>query len=129
MIRRVLLIDDDMDDIDVFKTIMLSIDSLIDVLCLQQPKSMESVISTSRPDLIFLDLMMPDIDGIECLTKLKANKSTRNIPVILYTGSQNRTEKNLALRIGAFEVIAKGSNIPNITSSIKQSISFLNSQP
>jgi PleD family two-component response regulator len=129
MIRRVLLIDDDMDDIDVFKTIMLSIDSLIDVLCLQQPKSMESVISTSRPDLIFLDLMMPDIDGIECLTKLKANKSTRNIPVILYTGSQNRTEKNLALRIGAFEVIAKGSNILNITSSIKQSISFLNSQP
>ncbi|MBW4536648.1 MAG: response regulator [Pleurocapsa minor HA4230-MV1] len=45
-----------------------------------------------NPDVILLDLMMPDMGGIEILEKLRSDKTTRNIPVILFTAKLMETE-------------------------------------
>ena len=51
------------------------------------------------PDLVLLDLMMPDMDGWEVYQQMKANESTRNIPVIVVTAKAQNIDKVLGLHI------------------------------
>ena len=59
------------------------------------------------PDLIILDIMMPDIDGFEVTRKIKANSKTRNIPVILITASDDPNYKAIGIEAGADEFLNK----------------------
>jgi len=66
-----------------------------------------------KPDLILLDIMMPKVNGLQVLTKLKENKSTSNIPVILLT-NVGGSEEDIArgLELGAVAYLVKASNRP-----------------
>jgi putative two-component system response regulator len=59
------------------------------------------------PDLILLDVMMPDIDGFEVLTQLRADELTRDIPVIFVTAMGDFEDENRGLSLGAVDYIAK----------------------
>lgn len=61
----------------------------------------------AQPDLIILDVMMPDIDGFETCRRLKANPITKDIPVIFMTALSNATDKVKGLEIGAVDYITK----------------------
>ncbi|MEC4894252.1 MAG: response regulator [Oscillatoria sp. PMC 1051.18] len=61
----------------------------------------------SNPDLILLDLMMPQMDGIEVCRELKQNQQTQAIPVIFATVSQERRDRQIALDAGADDVLTK----------------------
>ncbi|MBI5054968.1 MAG: response regulator [Chloroflexi bacterium] len=52
-----------------------------------------------KPDLILLDLMMPDIDGWEVYQQIKANEATKDIPVIIVTAKAQNIDKVLGLQI------------------------------
>lgn len=67
-------------------------------------------IDDQRPDLILLDIMMPDIDGYEVTRRVKANPATREIPVILVTASDGRDDKAKGLQAGAEEFLTKPVN-------------------
>ncbi|ALG89380.1 MULTISPECIES: diguanylate cyclase [Actibacterium] len=60
-----------------------------------------------RPDLILLDFMMADLDGIEVCRRLKADPDTAEIPVIMVTAARNSEEKLRALQAGAEEFLPK----------------------
>lgn len=60
-----------------------------------------------RPDIVLLDIMMPDIDGIEVCRRLKTDPRTCDIPVIVVTSARNGAEKLRTLQAGADEVLAK----------------------
>ena len=60
-----------------------------------------------RPDLIFMDYMMPDMDGFEVTRRIKAAPATRDIPVIIVSGSDEASFIEQALAIGAINVITK----------------------
>jgi len=62
------------------------------------------------PDLILLDIMMPDIDGYEVTRRIKTNPDTREIPVILVTALDGRDDKAKGLEVGAEEFITKPVN-------------------
>jgi two-component system response regulator VicR len=57
------------------------------------------MVKTSSPDLILLDLMMPDIDGWDVYQQLKAEENTRNIPVIVITAKAQAIDRVLGLQI------------------------------
>lgn len=127
MIKRVLLVDDDQDDREVFARFFSEyFSSIILDQAHDTTAALRSLIKLPRPDLIFLDLIMPGADGIECLTKLKANRSTRNIPVVLYSSSENEMDKKLSIKIGAIAFINKTSNIHSLTEKIMHLIDSLN---
>ncbi len=65
-----------------------------------------------KPDLIMLDLVMPQMDGFEVLTKLRSYDATKEIPVIIFSvlGEQNHIQK--ALGMGANDYIVKGAYSP-----------------
>ncbi len=68
------------------------------------------VCSHQHPDLILLDVMMPDMDGHEVCRQLKANPATRDIPVIFVTAHNNPEEESLGLQLGAVDFISKPVN-------------------
>lgn len=64
-------------------------------------------VSYKPPDLILLDVMMPEIDGFETCIRLKANPSTRDIPIIFMTALSDAVDKVKGLRLGAVDYITK----------------------
>ncbi len=64
------------------------------------------------PDLILLDILMPEIDGYAMLKKIKANHKTKNIPVIIFSNLSQKTEIEKGLKLGARDFIVKTSVTP-----------------
>lgn len=63
-----------------------------------------------QPDLLFLDLVMPEVDGFEVLAKLRSNEATQHLPVIVLTSSSDAQSKLRALELGATDFLAKPVN-------------------
>jgi len=69
-------------------------------------------INENKPDLILLDLMMPKMDGLEFLDKIKANPKTKNIPVVVLTNLADEDAAQQALSRGAVKFIVKSEQTP-----------------
>lgn len=63
--------------------------------------------AAEQPDAILLDVMMPDMDGLETFQKLRANAVTQQIPVILLTAKAQATDQNRFLEVGVTGIITK----------------------
>lgn len=73
-----------------------------------------------QPDIILLDIMMPNMNGIEMLTHLKTNDETKNIPVVVLTNVADMNVTNIALSKGAVVVIIKSQSEPaDVIATIK----------
>jgi putative two-component system response regulator len=70
-------------------------------------RALDIAASTPRPDLILLDVMMPDLDGHAVLNKLRADVATRDIPVIFVTAMNADTDEELGFALGAVDYIHK----------------------
>ena len=68
------------------------------------------VARADRPDLILLDVMMPVMDGWECLAALKADASLRSVPVFIVTGKTQREDQEHAMSSGAVAFVPKPFN-------------------
>jgi len=65
------------------------------------------VVSEEQPDLILLDIMMPDLDGYEVCRLLKADPFTRNIPIIFLTSRSEIESEELGMKLGAVDYITR----------------------
>ena len=73
----------------------------------------------NRPDLITLDIMLPGMDGIEILKKLRANPATERIPVIMASAKGTEYDKVLGLDLGADDYLAKPFSMIEMVSRIR----------
>jgi len=71
------------------------------------------------PDLILLDIMMPEMDGYEVCRRLKANPHTREIPVIFLTARVEMEDERLGLELGAVDYITKPLSPPILMARVK----------
>ena len=72
-----------------------------------------------QPDLILLDIMLPDEDGVSILKKLKSRPDTENIPVIIMTAKSSEYDKVLGLDSGADDYITKPFGVMELISRVK----------
>ena len=72
-----------------------------------------------RPDLITLDIMLPGMDGIEILKKLRSNPATERIPVIMASAKGTEYDKVLGLDLGADDYLAKPFSMIEMVSRIR----------
>lgn len=70
-------------------------------------RALQVVASDPRPDLILLDVMMPDMDGYDVIRTLKAQQETRDIPVIFITAMTASADEEYGLELGAVDYITK----------------------
>ncbi len=76
-----------------------------------------------HPDLVLLDLMMPDMDGWEVYQQMKADESTRHIPVIVVTAKAQNIDKVLGLHIAKVDdYIAKPFSPQELLNSVEKVI-------
>ena len=79
------------------------------------------VIRAERPDLVLLDLMMPDMDGWEVYQQMKADENTKNIPVIVVTAKAQSIDKVLGLHIAKVDdYLAKPFSPQDLLSSVER---------
>jgi DNA-binding response OmpR family regulator len=64
-------------------------------------------IESARPDLVLLDLMLPDTDGLVLLEKLRQGEASSHLPVIVLSGRQRQVDRVLSLKFGADDFVAK----------------------
>ncbi len=108
--NRVLLVDDIPGNIKVLAM------ALKEDHKLQVTTSGEDALKVARslpqPDLILLDIMMPGMDGFEVCRRLKADPSTRKIPIIFVTALTEDADEEKGLNLGAIDYITKPYSIP-----------------
>ena len=75
-----------------------------------------------QPDLILLDIMLPDEDGVSILKKLKSRPDTENIPVIMMTAKSSEYDKVLGLDSGADDYISKPFNMEMLLLKVRHLI-------
>lgn len=69
-------------------------------------------VKSFKPDLILLDIMMPKVNGLEVLKKLKADSATKKIPVVILTNLSDKKDAEKALSLGAKKYIVKADYKP-----------------
>lgn len=83
------------------------------------PSQFYSAMKSEYPELILLDIMLPEEDGLSILQKLKSNPSTKNIPVIMLTAKNSEYDKVIGLDSGADDFISKPFGMMELIARIK----------
>lgn len=116
----ILLVDDMPSNISVLSNL------LKDEYNLKIAKSGEKAISVAngenKPDLILLDVIMPDMDGYEVCINLKNNPETQNIPIIFVTSKDHIEDEEYGLNLGAVDYISKPYHPPIVKIRVKKHV-------
>ena len=102
---KVMIVDDTPANIDVLRRILD--DEGFEISIAMSGEAALSLVEKNRPNLILLDVMMPGINGFETCEKLKANPSTKNIPVIFVTAKTEVEDIVRGFVVGGVDYIAK----------------------
>lgn len=109
---RIVLLDDDPMQVQLLENILAK-ENYQTIGYTDTQKALKKI-AQFIPDLILLDLTMPEIDGFEVCRRLKANDATRHIPVIFVTASTDQATESRGFELGAVDYITKPYN-PIIT--------------
>ncbi len=82
-------------------------------------RALHAAVTEPRPDLILLDVMMPEMDGYEVITRLRANPETREIPVIFITALDATEDETHGLELGAVDFITKPVRPPIVLMRVR----------
>lgn len=119
---RILIVDDTVKNIQVLGTILKKEEYQINVA--QNGKQALDVVSKVRPDLILLDVMMPEMDGFEACTHLKQNPETVDIPVIFLTAKIETEDIVKGFELGAVDYVTKPFNPTELLVRVRTHLSI-----
>lgn len=122
---KILVVDDTVFNIDVAMTALQ--DDYDMSVALSGKEALEAV-NRELPDLILLDITMPEMDGFEVCKYLKANDLTQDIPVIFITAINSLASKTTAFEIGAADYITKPFDIKELQIRVKTQLTLKNAQ-
>ena len=117
-VRRVLIVDNDKNITHLVKILLEKTGRYL-VFEENDPTKAYQSARNFRPDLIFLDVVMPDRDGAEIAAQIRADSALQSTPIIFLTALVTRAEANAGLRIDGHPFIAKPINIQELISAIE----------
>jgi len=97
----------------------------IEILTAYSGQEALDVVSRNKPDLILLDVMMPDMDGIEVCQRLQADDDARQIPVIFVTARSSKEGKLEGLGVGAVDYITKPIDLDETLARVQTQLRFV----
>ncbi len=77
------------------------------------------IIRTQKPDLILMDILMPNLDGYTACYEIKRDQATKVIPVVMLTGIGYELNKKLAQELGADGYVTKPFNLQDLLDTVK----------
>ena len=122
MAKKKILIVDDEQSITKLLKFMLEKTGVYEVSCLNEGLKVLSTIRTAAPDLLILDLNMPDISGAEISAAIKDDSSLGHIPIVYLTGNVSREEVDSGLSIGGHPAMAKPIDVEKLLQCLEKNL-------
>lgn len=125
----ILIVDDELEIREVVKTKLEASGFEIK----EAPRGAEGIklAQELKPDIILLDIIMPDMDGVEVLFKLKSNQNTKDIKIFMFTGKGDprpeivEVNRKFALESGAVDFIRKEIELSDLVAKLRKTIAEL----
>src|ERR1700689_4887128 len=103
--KKILVVEDDRD---ISELISYNLEREgYDIACLYDGSEVIDFVRKRKPDLIILDLMLPEVDGIEICRTLKSDGNTKHIPIVMLTAKSEESDVVIGLQMGADDYIPK----------------------
>ena len=119
--KKILVVEDDSMISSMYKT-KFEVDGF-EVLIADNGVSGLELAKTAKPDIIMLDIILPQLDGFSVLEQIKKDKVAKNIPVIMLTNLGTDEDKKKGEIMGAADYLVKASLTPGqISAKIKQAL-------
>ena len=116
--KQLIAIVEDEPDISELVSINLEKNGFV-TKCFDNGKDFFSYLEKRTPSLLILDLMLPDMDGIEICKKIRANPSSSALPIIMLTARSEETDKVLGLELGADDYVTKPFSPKELVARVK----------
>ena len=118
--KKILIADDQEDTLALLKDFLSGHD--FEVMVIKEPKNIFASIISFEPDLILLDLLMPDLGGFEICEIINKNLQTREIPIIIISGFGNLVDVKKAYSLGAVGYFVKPFSLDDLFTKIIKTI-------
>ena len=117
---KILVADDQADVLSLLGDFLEGRD--FEVMVIKEPKNILSNVTSFKPDLILLDLLMPDLGGFDVCEILNKNPNTSAIPIIIITGFGNLADVKKAYNLGVVGYLVKPFSLEDLYSKITKSL-------
>ncbi|MBE2271143.1 MAG: response regulator transcription factor [Anaerolinea sp.] len=115
--QSILIVDDSRETVRAIRVFLA--DAGFRVLSAYDGESGMQLIRSEQPDLILLDLMLPDHNGLDITRQLRANSALKAIPIIMLTARVDDTDKVVGLEVGADDYITKPYNPREVVARVR----------
>src|SRR5512136_2437737 len=117
MVEKILIIDDDLDTLKLVG-LMLQKQGYLIVAANNGPQGLTQA-EAENPDLILLDVMMPEMDGYEVTKRLRGNPLTTNTPILMFTAKTQLDDKVTGFEAGADDYLTKPTHPTELQAHVK----------
>ena len=117
---RVMVVDDNHDACELLARIIRRFGH--DVICHTTARAALVDLAAHTPDLIILDVMMPEMSGLDMLKSVRADPRTAAVPVVVFTALSDEKTRREATRLGAHGFVVKGDGWPALQAEIQKHI-------
>jgi len=120
--NNILIVDDSETNLVLLEAILEDAGCIVE----KAYSAKEALVSLTKgiPNLILLDLLMPNENGFDLLKRLKSNGIFKDIPIIIVTAFANKENRLMAKELGAIDVIEKPINIPEFLEKIGNALAI-----
>ena len=115
--KVILIVDDAPEHLNMLSSLLK--DTYKTKVATSGKKALDIALSDIPPDIILLDIMMPEMDGYEVCQALKSNEKTKEIPIIFLTAKANIEDEKKGLELGAVDYITKPISPHIVTARVK----------
>ncbi|MGQ2984993.1 response regulator [Flavobacterium sp.] len=125
-IRNIYLAEDDMDDVYFFKFALNKLKLKCNLIVANDGLELVSKLKNGQPepDIIFVDINMPVMNGLETLDNIKKDPKFNTVPVIVYSTSQDPTDIKKAFKYGASSYLVKPFDLEGLEKLIAKVLSY-----
>ncbi|MBS1618965.1 MAG: response regulator [Bacteroidetes bacterium] len=122
--KHIFYADDDLDDQELFREAVEEIGGSYDLHMRSDGRQLLNLLQSPppAPDVIFLDLNMPLMNGYQALTEIRKNSKTRNVPVVIFSTSDDEKTINRSRELGANLYVPKPTSYKAIKNVLRHSL-------
>lgn len=117
MAKKILIVDDEEDVVELVQVLLIT--EGYEVITGKNGLEALEIIKIENPDLIILDIMMPEMDGVEVCKRLRKLDKMENIPIVMFSAKLSAVDKKESFDAGADGFITKPFNTKGFIASIK----------
>ncbi len=108
------------DDLNIQNVIRIALQNTqFEIVCFDNAHEMFNQLEKSTPDLFLLDIMLPDMDGIEIIKRIKKQHRLKNIPIMIISAKASEIDKVIGLDTGADDYLIKPFGVLELVSRVK----------